>query len=336
MKYIPADRLEPGMIVDKVVGTGDHLMIDLQELFTYDQDTFQHSINVSVLATTCGVGLGLGNDDLENLALAGVLHDLGKRAIPKEILNKEGALTDEERHAMMQHPQCGYDMLYDNTNISAFVRSAILSHHENWDGSGYSKHLAGNDIPQFGMIIHVANVYDALIRKRTYKDKFLQKEAVEYLMANCGTMFDIDIVNTFLNYLVVYPVGSTVTLSTGQTARCRRPCLPPLHGPEDLRRREAPPHQEGIDALLLLPVHFWIVMLLFQKLPDLGLFISLIGRLDGGRSSLLVHAFLQEILQKSGTAFGSPVKPDIGGSVSRIIKIMIALHIGDGILNLVL
>ena len=207
-----------GMIVDKVVGTGDHLMIDLQELFTYDQDTFQHSINVSVLATTWGVGLGLGNDDLENLALAGVLHDLGKRAIPKEILNKEGALTDEERHAMMQHPQCGYDMLYDNTNISAYVRSAILSHHENWDGSGYPNHLAGNDIPRFGMIIHVADVYDALIRKRTYKDKFLQKEAVEYLMANCGTMFDIDIINTFLNYLVVYPVGSVVTLSTGQTA----------------------------------------------------------------------------------------------------------------------
>ncbi len=70
-----------------------------------------------------------------------------------------------------------------------------------------------------GMIIHVADVYDALIRKRTYKDRFLQKEAVEYLMANCGTMFDLDIVNTFLNYLVVYPVGSTVTLSTGQTAR---------------------------------------------------------------------------------------------------------------------
>ena len=207
------------MIVDKVVGTGDHLMIDLQELFTYDQDTFQHSVNVSVLATTCGVGLGLGNDELENLALAGVLHDVGKRAIPKEILNKEGALTDEERHAMMQHPQCGYDMLYDNTNISAFVRSAILSHHENWDGSGYPNHLAGKDIPEFGMIIHIADVYDALIRKRTYKDKFLQKEAIEYLMANCGTMFDLDLVNTFLNYLVVYPVGSTVTLSTGQTAR---------------------------------------------------------------------------------------------------------------------
>ena len=118
------------------------------------------------------------------------MHDLGKRAIPKEILNKEGALTDDERHAMMQHPQCGYP-----------------------------NHLAGKDIPQFGMIIHVADVYDALIRKRTYKDRFLQKEAVEYLMANCGTMFDLDIVNTFLNYLVVYPVGSTVKLSTGQTAR---------------------------------------------------------------------------------------------------------------------
>ena len=208
-----------GQIVDKVVGTGENLMIDLQELFTYDEDTFQHSINVSVLATTCGVGLGLGNNELENLALAGVLHDLGKRAIPKSILYKEGPLTDDERRAMMQHPQCGYDMLYDNTNISAYVRSAILSHHENWDGSGYPKHLSGKDIPPFGMIIHVVDVYDALIRKRAYKDRFLQKEAVEYLMANCGTMFDFDVVSTFLSYLVVCPVGSTVTLSNGKTAR---------------------------------------------------------------------------------------------------------------------
>ena len=219
-------------IVDDVLAMGDELLIDLNELCLYDEDTYQHSVNVATLATTCGVGLGLGNEDLKNLALAGALHDIGKRAIPIEILNKEGKLTKEERLLINEHPRFGFDMLYDNNNISAYVRSAILSHHENYDGSGYPNRLKEDEIPFFGMIIHVVDVYDALIRKRSYKDDFAQQEAIEYLMGNCGIMFDLDVVQTFLNYLVVFPVGTVVTLSNGKKARVvqnrRRSILRPV------------------------------------------------------------------------------------------------------------
>ena len=205
-------------IVASIMAKKDDLLVDLTELYSYDYGTYQHSMNVAMLSTTIGVGLGLDNQNLQYLALAGALHDIGKRVIPKEILNKPGKLNEEEQALMHNHPQFGYNMLYDNYNISAFTRSAILAHHENYDGSGYPNHLKGENIPLFGRIIHIADIYDALIQKRSYKNPFSCAEAIEYIMGSCGTLFDEDIVKTFLKYLVVYPVGSTVTLSTGEKA----------------------------------------------------------------------------------------------------------------------
>lgn len=206
-------------LVDSILAQGPDLLLDFTDLIAYDQNMYQHSVNVALLSATCGVGLGLGNEDLQNLALAGTLHDIGKNALPRSILDKKGPLTPDERLVINRHPRYGYDMLYGNTNVSAFVRSAILSHHENWDGSGYPNHLAGDKIPLFGMILHIADVYDALIQKRSYKEGHTQQEAIEYLMGGCGSLFDLSIVKVFLSYIVVYPVGMSVTLSDGRTAR---------------------------------------------------------------------------------------------------------------------
>ena len=204
-------------IVDEILSTKE-LVVDLQELSIYDQDTYDHSMNVCTLATTCGVGMGLSIEDLQQLALAAMLHDVGKRNIPLEILNKKGKLTKEERELINEHPRMGYDMLYANNSISSYVRAAILSHHENYDGSGYPNKLKGDEIPLFARIIHIADVYDALTRKRSYKEKYLQSESLEYLMGSGGIMFDKNIVETFLKYIVVYPVGCNVILSDGRIA----------------------------------------------------------------------------------------------------------------------
>ncbi len=206
-------------IVSDILENKADLLIELNDLLTYDYNTYQHSLNVSTLSTACGIGLGLGNEALQQLALAGALHDIGKRAISKAILHKADKLDEEEMRLMRLHPQLGYDMLYDNNNISAYVRGAILAHHENWDGSGYPRHLAGEDIPVFARVIHIADVYDALIRERSYKQKFSQRETLAYLVDNCDIMFDDTLVNIFMKYLVVYPVGMRVTLSDGRTAR---------------------------------------------------------------------------------------------------------------------
>ena len=205
-------------IVDALLAKPD-LVVDLNALALYDNGTYQHSIDVAVMSVTCGVGSGLGNQELDYLAQAGVLHDIGKRAIPKEIIEKPGALTEEEIAIIHKHPKLGYDMLYDNRNISAHVRRAILAHHENWDGSGYPLHLSEYDIPLLARIIHVVDVYDALVKERPYKHVVQKIDAIEYLMAHCNDYFDIDVVNVFLKYLVVYPVGTDVQLSDGRIAR---------------------------------------------------------------------------------------------------------------------
>ena len=206
-------------IVGGLMEKGSALMVDLSQLSVYDQGTYEHSVNVALTATACGAGLGLSNEELCRLAAGALLHDCGKRAVDKRILNKPGKLTPEERAIMERHTQYGYDMLYNRSEIRAESRACALCHHENADGSGYPKGLAGGEIPPLAMIVHVADVYDALVKKRSYKPGFCQSEAVEYLMGGCGTLFDLECVRSFLKYIAVYPVGCDVELSDGRRGR---------------------------------------------------------------------------------------------------------------------
>jgi len=205
-------------ITEALMGV-DELIIDFKDLKFYHNDTFAHSLNVAMLATTCGIGMGLNNYDLQELCASAMLHDIGKRGISKDILDKPGKLTEEERAIINQHPVIGYNMMYDNPMVTSRTRMGILLHHENWDGSGYPRGVSTTQIPLYARIIHVADVYDALCQKRAYKDDYDPKECVEYLMANCGNMFDTNVVEHFIQYLTVYPVGTDVMLSTGEKAR---------------------------------------------------------------------------------------------------------------------
>lgn len=142
--------------------------------------------------------------------------------IPPEILDKPAKLTDEEFEIIKNHSNLGYEKVKDNYNISSTIKVAIKEHHENQDGSGYPLHLKGDEIHIFAKIIHVADVYDALVSKRSYKKAYKPSEAIEYLMANVGNMFDLNVVITFLKYIAVYPIGPKVVLSTGQEAQVIR------------------------------------------------------------------------------------------------------------------
>lgn len=196
-----------------------HLCIELQELSNYHDYTYQHCINVAILSATIGIGFGFSNEQLKNLTMAALLHDIGKSDIPKEILDKTGKLTNEEFELIRKHPEYGYYKVKDNLDISSTIKIAILEHHENEDGSGYPRHLQGENIHIFAKIIHVADVYDALISKRAYKKAYEPAEAIEYLMSNVGIMFDLNVVLMFLKYIAVYPVGTTVHLSNGVLAQ---------------------------------------------------------------------------------------------------------------------
>lgn len=194
------------------------ISLDLMDLKAYDDYIYQHSVNVAVFSTVIGIGAGYSIDELKDLCLAAILHDLGKIMIDERILNKPGKLNAMENEIVRRHPQLAYDMLYDRWNIPSRVKNGVLCHHENEDGSGYPNGLSGDRIQPFAKIIHVADVYDALSSKRPYKEACSYSESFEYLMGGCGTLFNKEIVEIFAEYVAIYPKGTLVELSNGEQA----------------------------------------------------------------------------------------------------------------------
>ena len=194
----------------------ESMIVETINLSSYDNYTYTHSVNVDILSVILGVAYGLRDDELRKLSQAALLHDIGKTCVPIEILNKPGKLTEEEFTEVKKHPQYGYNMLKDNYDVSSVTRNAILSHHENEDGSGYPRKLTSENIHLFAKIIHIADVYDALTTKRVYKDAMNPADALEYLMGNAERMFDKELVTLFMDYIAPYPLGVQVELSTGQ------------------------------------------------------------------------------------------------------------------------
>lgn len=202
-------------IVEEILDRGA-MSLDLADLRTYEDYTYAHSVNVAVFCCAIGMGMEMNEEDLTNLVTAALLHDLGKLQIPNEILNKPGRLTQEEYQIMKSHATLSYEYISERWDLSAHIKTAVLFHHENVDGSGYPQGLDESEQTLFTKILHVADVYDALISKRPYKKPYLPYEASEYLMGGCGIMFDRTVVNTLLKYVPLYPKGTEVVLSDGR------------------------------------------------------------------------------------------------------------------------
>ncbi len=202
-------------IVEQVLDRGV-LSLDLTDLRSFDGYTYAHSVNVAVIACVIGFGLKLNSEELEQLVTAGLLHDLGKLVIPREILNKPARLTNEEYDLMKTHSTLSYELIKERWDISANVKAAVLYHHENVDGSGYPDGREGDQTSLFTKILHVADVYDALVSKRPYKNPYSPYEACEYLMGAGGIMFDPNVVESLLLCVPFYPKGTQVKLSDGR------------------------------------------------------------------------------------------------------------------------
>ena len=131
----------------------------MEKFKQHDYGTFVHSVNVSLLAAMTGMRLGYKEKKLKYLTLGALLHDVGKLKVPKEILNKQGSLTDGEFAIMKQHPQLGVEML-KNTRLLPSVTATIEEHHERWNGKGYPYGLRGNSIHLDAQIVAVTDVYE--------------------------------------------------------------------------------------------------------------------------------------------------------------------------------
>ena len=156
-----------------------------------------HAAEVAELALEVGRVLGLSSQELFELELAARLHDVGKRAIPLSILSKPAALNDAEWSMMRRHPEWGAEMLADVPGLEA-VAEAIRAHHERWDGCGYPRGLAEEEIPLVGRIVAVCDAFSAMTTDRPYRCARTVSEAVAEVKRCAGTQFDPRVVAAFV------------------------------------------------------------------------------------------------------------------------------------------
>jgi HD-GYP domain-containing protein (c-di-GMP phosphodiesterase class II)/PAS domain-containing protein len=160
-------------------------------------DEKNHSIRVGQYCKLIGEAMKLHSDDLKELEIAGLFHDIGKISIPDAILDKPDKLTSEEYAIIKTHTENGYHILRAADEYSGLAEHA-LSHHERWDGTGYPRGLSKTDIPLFSRIISIAEAYEAMTAKRLYQKQMSEEEAIEELIRCSGTQFDPDVTKIFV------------------------------------------------------------------------------------------------------------------------------------------
>jgi putative nucleotidyltransferase with HDIG domain len=191
-------------------------LISLARLTTADDYTYMHSVAVCAMMIALARQLGLDAEQTRLAGVAGLMHDLGKAAMPLEVLNKPGKLTDAEFAIIKSHPEKGYAMLKASTDVDPVVLDVCLHHHEKVDGSGYPKGLKGDEISLFAKMGAVCDVYDAITSNRPYKQGWDPAESLRRMAEWAKGHFDMRVFQAFVKSLGIYPIGSLVQLSSGR------------------------------------------------------------------------------------------------------------------------
>lgn len=205
-----ADRLTENIVKN------ENAMVWLTQLKNRDEYTSMHSINVCVLSLLFGRFLGLTEEELSHLGLGALLHDVGKMRVPSEILNKPGSLTNEEKRLMNRHPEFGYKILKQHSELHPAVLEIALSHHERFDGSGYPRALRGKGVNHYALIVSIIDFYDAVTSDRAYHIGISPHEALSMMYAAAAKSFPRELVESFIQCLGIYPIGSLVELESGE------------------------------------------------------------------------------------------------------------------------
>ena len=208
-------------LVDDIASSvlrGGGVLLGLARLKTADNYTYMHSVAVCALMTALARELGLAPEQVRSAGLAGLLHDIGKMAVPSAILNKPGSLSEAEFSSVRAHPAAGHRMLLEVDEIDPVTLDVCLHHHEKLDGSGYPKGLCGEEISLYARMGAICDVYDAITSNRPYKQGWCPAESLRRMAAWRGGHLDATLFAAFVKCLGIYPLGTLVRLQSERLA----------------------------------------------------------------------------------------------------------------------
>ena len=205
-------------------------LMALTALKEYDDYTFTHMVNVSILTMAQARGLGIDGPLLREIGLAALMHDIGKVKTPGEILNKPDKLTPEEFTIMKRHVVDGAEILRGTPDIPSLAPIVAFEHHLRVDGTGYPHGVSRPSLNVATMLCGIADVYDAMRSQRVYQKAHPSERILAVLRLNDGKQFDQNLVRRFVQLLGIYPVGNLVRLNTGEVATVLQ-----VHAPDPYR-----------------------------------------------------------------------------------------------------
>ncbi|MFW5648809.1 MAG: HD-GYP domain-containing protein [Candidatus Alkaliphilus sp. MAG34] len=212
---VPEVKTVINKIVDELLGNSN-LVLNLIDIRAQGDYLYGHSVNVAVLSGIIGVALNYNQIMLRDLMLGALFHDIGKTKLNRKIVEGKNSADSSGTAENKKHCQYGFDILRANAGISLYSAHVAYQHHEYFNGNGYPRGLKGQEISEFARIVSVANTYDIFLSNVREEEETSILKAAEYLTANCGAIFDPEIVAVFLKRVAIYPIGTRVLLNTGE------------------------------------------------------------------------------------------------------------------------
>lgn len=215
---IPCSQKAKHIVKDmaKLTLSDPHALFALSMLKSYDNYTFTHSVNVSVIALAVGRACGLPEEQLLILGLGALLHDIGKLKIDLEIINKPGRLTEQEFAQIMHHPRLGAEIVQETAGIPPTAVDIVLGHHLRYDRQGYPANAQLHDSVEMVNMAAIADTYDAITTLRSYQRPVTPRQAISKMRKVSGSMLHPGYLNAFIASLGTYPVGSLVRLANNE------------------------------------------------------------------------------------------------------------------------
>jgi len=215
-------QIDGGKVKQVVNGCVDSILrnpdasVWLTRIQAKHEGTAQHSMNVSALSIVMAKSMGMNPREMEDIGVCGMLHDVGKTGVSSEVLAQTGPLSSAELEEMQKHARYGRDILLSTKSVMSGAADVAHSHHERPDGTGYPRRLDDENIPLFARIVAIAEAYDTMTTRQTYRAATSPSDALKELYALRGKQFDEELVIRFIDAVGIFPPGSVVEMSNGE------------------------------------------------------------------------------------------------------------------------